>query len=670
MKLRRSWFVSTAIVAGVLVASLSACSGSSKGTTFPQGAGGKNNTGQGGQGAGGSGQGAGGIIVGQGGNAGSPVTGAGGSSAGGSNPNCSGLTCSGDLSSVVDCNGNVQTKCTNGQACAAGSNGTAQCTDACTAAAAIHGTLGCDFLIPTPAIYPGTPQACFAAFMANNSSSPVNIKLSYAGQSLDATQFGRIAQPGTQPSSWAPIPSTGVPTGQVAVIFLSQDPNSQLTVGLGQVSKLTCPITPAINKTDGTSLPGSGSNLTGNNVGIEKAFHISTDQPVTAYDIMPFGGAASYIPSAELLYPTTSWATNYLALIPKRGAMDPTNPSTTSFAQVAQIVAAQDNTMVQIQPTNNLPSGPNVSAANRGMVTTYMMNAGDVIQWEDSGEISGTVIQSNNPISFWGGEACTFYQSATSTGPACDSAHQQIPPISAFGSEYAVAPYPSRMSNGQPESIPYRILGAVDGTVLTYDPPIPSTSTNVPPTNINGGGGGDFEAVGGFVVKSQDNNHPFYLAQLMTGCDNMQMVTTGCSPNSSGIAGGCCPGDPEFMNVLPPAQFLTKYTFFTDPTYGTTDLVFVRVKGQQGFSDVSLDCAGTLSGWVPLGSSGNYEMTPVNLVSNLQGNGMCNNGPHTATSMGQFGVTVWGLDSYSSYGYPAGGNAIAINSVVVPVKVN
>ncbi|MFT5359068.1 MAG: hypothetical protein ACI9KE_006311 [Polyangiales bacterium] len=33
------------------------------------------------------------------------------------------------------------------------------------------------------------------------------------------------------------------------------------------------------------------------------------------------------------------------------------------------------------------------------------------------------------------------------------------------------------------------------------------------------------------------------------------------------------------------------------------------------------------------------------------------NGQRSAESEGNFGMTVWGYDSYASYAYPAGGNA-------------
>ena len=47
-------------------------------------------------------------------------------------------------------------------------------------------------------------------------------------------------------------------------------------------------------------------------------------------------------------------------------------------------------------------------------------------------------------------------------------------------------------------------------------------------------------------------------------------------------------------------------------------------------------------------------------------NGACDNGPHTASSAAPFGLVVWGLDEWASYGYPAGGNIGPINSVIVP----
>ena len=120
-------------------------------------------------------------------------------------------------------------------------------------------------------------------------------------------------------------------------------------------------------------------------------------------------------------------------------------------------------------------------------------------------------------------------------------------------------------------------------------------------------------------------------------------------------------GDEEFVNILPPAQWLTSYVFFTDPTYSTTNLVVTR---KAPFQDVTIDCLGTISGWKPVGTSGMYEITNVDLQRGTPV-GTCTNGRHTATSTGAFNVMVWGLDSAASYAYPAGGNVGKINPIVV-----
>lgn len=114
--------------------------------------------------------------------------------------------------------------------------------------------------------------------------------------------------------------------------------------------------------------------------------------------------------------------------------------------------------------------------------------------------------------------------------------------------------------------------------------------------------------------------------------------------------------------------------FFTDPTYSETSLVVVRRRSKidNTFADVTLDCAGALQGWQPVGA---YEYTRIDLVTgNFQGVNGCSNGRHEITSTVPFGVTVWGWGSsassiftqYVSYAYPAGASVQAINDVVVP----
>jgi hypothetical protein len=294
------------------------------------------------------------------------------------------------------------------------------------------------------------------------------------------------------------------------------------------------------------------------------------------------------------------------------------------------------------------------------MIAQYTLAAGEFVQWQDTGDMSGSIIQADHPVAFIGGDTYLCLASLTSTGGGCDSSHQMIPPVNALGSEYVGPPYTTRRKDLQDESIPYRIIATVAGTTFTYDPPVTGA-----PATLDAGGVADFETTLAFTVKSQDSAHPFYLAQLMTGCH----TTSGSRPGAADIPNVCSPaclGDEEFVNVLPPAQFLHQYVFFTDPTYWTTNLVVVRVKQGGAFADVTLDCAGTLSGWKDVGTAGTYQITNVDLVRANVPQGTCNNGVHVAKSTGAFGIMVWGEDCASSYAYPAGGNVAAINSVTVP----
>jgi hypothetical protein len=159
---------------------------------------------------------------------------------------------------------------------------------------------------------------------------------------------------------------------------------------------------------------------------------------------------------------------------------------------------------------------------------------------------------------------------------------------------------------------------------------------------------------GDFTVQSQDAAHPFYLGGYMTGGAPFGDV-----------------GDPEWVNIIPPAQFLDHYVLFTDPTYPETSLVVIRSPSRVdgSFADVELACAGKLGGWQKLGD---HEFTRVNLVTgDFQGVGGCSNGRQEMSSALPFGVTVWGWGTTQqtklvSYAYPAGAGFQPINQVVVP----
>ncbi len=552
-----------------------------------------------------------------------------------------GTSCSSDLHDVLDDQGNVVGSCPADLGCAAG-----VCVPACDAAAASQGSVGCEFTVATPSFYPTIAPPCFAVFLANNWPKDTTVTISRAGVTYDATMFGRVPDGTADTASWPTVPATGIASSNVGVFLLSQDPASQNS------TPTTCPAATAVNVTGGTAVYTGSNNATG----IGQAFHITTSFPVSAYDIMPYGGASSYLPSAELLLPTSAWGTNYVT----------TGPQPTQGIGWGQVVASTDNTQVMITPKTALPSGTSVAAAPANATTTYTLNAGQYIQWQSAGDWSGGVITSSAPVSVTGGTTYLCKGSSTTDSSAfaaggCDSGHQLTPPVAALGSEYVGMPYATRRADLQEESIVYRLVGAADGTTLTFNPPVAGA-----PASLAVGQVVEFEATGAFVVTSQDAMHPFYVGQYMSGCFVQSGSRPGVGPNNTSN----CLGDEEYVDILPPAQWLASYTFFTDPTYATTNLVVVRKADSGGtFSDVTVDCLGTLTGWTPVAGGGQYEMTRVDL-QRVNPIGTCTNGRHTASSNGAFTVMVWGLSEFASYAYPAGGNVGKINPVVVIGKTH
>ena len=147
-----------------------------------------------------------------------------------------------------------------------------------------------------------------------------------------------------------------------------------------------------------------------------------------------------------------------------------------------------------------------------------------------------------------------------------------------------------------------------------------------------------------FVVRTQDAEHPIYVAAYMTG------ASTGRYGNG---------GDPEFVNIVPAQQYQSAYSFYADPTYADTSITIIRRKTEGAFKDVWLECAGVLSDWKPIGVRGEYEWRRVDLARrNGTGDtfdaGTCTLGLQRMRSDGTFTATLWGWDDSVSYAYPGG----------------
>ncbi len=547
-----------------------------------------------------------------------------------------GLGCSSDLRNVLGVNGAVLYACNTDEGC---SNG--RCIPVCQAADDSHGTIACEFAVPTPPAWSTMLPPCHGVVLANTWPTPARVTVRRGGMTFDVTRFGRIVDNARTARDWAPIPADGIPMGAVAVLFMSSDPNS---IQPQLMTPENCPITPAVNM--GTEIPATGT---------ADAFVIRTNVPVSGYDIMPYGGASSHVPSAQLLLPTGVWGTSYVVAGPPAGTYVPAGPSW------FQIVGRDSDTIVRIRPTVNLPAGPGVVGIMSGTTGTVMLQPGQIIQWQlpaGTGDPSGTLISAARPIGVFAGNR--FLRLQTVMGPGGESAHQQLLPVSALSHRYVGAPYATRRQNLAPENIRYRMVGAVDGTTLTYDPPVAGA-----PVRIDRGAVVEFASPVAFVVAGQDPMHPFAVAQLMDSANNFGPSRPGATAVGAGFGPNL--GDEEFVMLFPPAQFLKRYVFFSDPSYPTTTVTLVREKTAGEFRDVRIDCYGAVDNFVPVDGARQYEWATVDLVRAAMSVRGCTNGRHVVESDSPIGVVVWGLDSYSSYAYPAGGNAGTLQDIPIPL---
>lgn len=551
---------------------------------------------------------------------------------------CNGSRCSSDLHSVVDCDGNVLSTCPPEKGCSNGS-----CVPACQSAGDNRSTYGCEFYLVQPDMAASARAACFAAFVVNTWTDPVGVAIEYGGNPLDPRQFGYLPKGTGVSLTYQPLTDGRIPPGEVAIFFLSNVRRPPLGLDFN------CPAGVNVALAADGALHGTG---------IGKSFRIATGAPVVAYDMYPFGGGRSAITSATLLLPTSAWGVNYMGV-------DAFGIGNIVQRPVLALVSQKDGTSITFNPNNNINPLGGVAAATKYTPFTFTLNRGQVYQVTQGPSLVGSAISSTEPIGMWAGK------DALGIDACCDeSSHQQVPPVKAFGSEYAAVRYRDRYDD-HVESPPWRIIGAVDGTQLTYDPAPPTGA----PGTLNRGQVAEFHTSDVFLVRSQDPQHPFYMSAHMTGGGLYDPDPEDAQGNADGR------GDAEYVNVVPTGEYLDKYIFFTDPTYPETNLVVVRKagSGEFGFADVELDCAGALTGWQPIGHSGNYEYTRFDISRhNFQGQGNCDNGRHVISSKVPFALTVWGWGSaetggsasgsysqYVSYAYPAGAGVAPINDVVI-----
>ncbi|HEX3344163.1 MAG TPA: IgGFc-binding protein, partial [Polyangiaceae bacterium] len=404
----------------------------------------------------------------------------------------------------------------------AGDAGAASCVNPCLDSLGNDTSNGCEFFAVEMDTTDEAVGVCYAVFVVNQwkTGEPAKIEVSRGAAVYPIDQFARIPSgTGTGITYGSYDPAVGLPANQIAILFLSRDPaaGSDPTPTDPRVLA-NCPagVQPAV--AGDAALHGTG---------VGTAFHIRTNVPVVAYQMLPYGGGSARVTGSTLLVPTNAWDVNYV-VADAYGA--PPMIQEQRAGPTTVVIAGSDGTNVTLKPTVGIAAGMGIPGSPAGESVSFKLDQGQYLQLTQPGELTGSAVQADKPVAVLGGS--TLIDLPLSSDRA-DSAEQMLPPVRALGREYVAVRYRSRAA--VEESVPWRIVGVVDGTKLTFDPATPAGA----PAVVGAGQLAEFDAPGPFVVRSQDAAHPFYLASYMTG--------------GGGFDGT---GDPEFVNVVPPAQFL------------------------------------------------------------------------------------------------------------------
>jgi hypothetical protein len=222
------------------------------------------------------------------------------------------------------------------------------------------------------------------------------------------------------------------------------------------------------------------------------------------------------------------------------------------------------------------------------------------------------------------------HQCATNPGlvPACDHLEETVVPAETLGRRYVVTVPTGPGGNAVGHTV--SLYGNVDGTALTFDPPISGAPTRLDAGQVVDLGvlDQDFEVAG---------DSEFAVASFQLGGN---LVDPSIFRGSR--------GDPSQSLAVPVEQYRSKYVFLAPDDY---DESFVDVVLPLG-ATVRIDDAIVVQQFDAIGST-QFGVLRVPLG---QGQG----GAHVLEADRPVGVQVMGYGAYTSYQYPGGLNLEAI----------
>ncbi len=362
------------------------------------------------------------------------------------------------------------------------------------------------------------------------------------------------------------------------------------------------------------------------------AFRVTSTVPVVVFQFNSYRTLRAASTDGSLLIPEHALFDQYFAMT---YSGDRIGAGSEPFIV---ITAPNPGTSVTVTPTADTAASINgslvaIPGLAAGSATTFTLDspfhALVLIATTGTNDLTGSLIQADAPIGVYSGNFATQVPTGRTFR---DHLEQQIFPRQALGKRYVVAKSAPRGINNVNVADQLRVLADLDGTTITFNPPLQQ------PVTLDSGQWIELPISDHLEVNSTE---PVMLGIFFAGSNGAQTSSTG---------------DPTFILQVPTEQFRDNYVFLCPPTY-TTD--YVSITAPVG-AQVALDGQPVELSQTPIGDS-NLSVTIIEVTD----------GEHELIGDLPFGVSVYGyggppsLDPDNvqnvSYGYPGGLNLNEIN---------
>lgn len=351
------------------------------------------------------------------------------------------------------------------------------------------------------------------------------------------------------------------------------------------------------------NVPTNTAMATGSETVSNKGVHIISSDNISVY-AMNYDNATF---DATLVLPTPTLGQEYYVL-----TYDGLDFSGTKYPSEFMVVATEDNTTVEITPSNKTLGG---KAAGAPFTITLNQGQSYQVQGANAKDMTGTKIVSTGtggscyPIAVFGGAQCTYVNGCV----ACDHIYEQMYPLKSWGKNFITVPLKSRLQDT------YRILASVNGTSVTIN--------GGAPISLNGGQIHEFtlNQQAGSIV----SNQPIAVAEYSQGmyCDYVN-------------------GDPFMMLLSPNEQTLSTVNFAEINTAVINDYYLNVVMRTANVSQAQLDGSSISGFFSAVSSNTTYSFAQITTTA----------GSHVLTADSGFIAYVYGFGNAESYGYAAGAN--------------